>query len=115
MKSTERLLEEYRFIYSDDARREAVNRLLQRAPTDGAALDLLLYVLNEENNSTIRLAIVQYLQSARPLVAIRALTKQMFDPDPLVRAHAALGVADYNDARLLAPSLVALLDALPDP
>ena len=48
-------------------------------------------------------------------MALHAITKEMFDPDPVVRAHAALGVAAYEDARLLAPSLGALLDALPDP
>jgi uncharacterized iron-regulated protein len=116
MKSIEKLLEQYRSASLDDeARLQMVNRLIDRAPTDRRALDTLLYVLNEDGNSEVRLAIVKFLEAERPLSAIRALTKEMFDPDPIIRAHAAIGLADYNDARRLARSLAALFDALPDP
>jgi HEAT repeat protein len=115
MASVEKLLAEYRSEYSDEAKLVMVNAMIQRATSDQRTLDTLLYVLNEESYTPVRLAIVQFLQAARPLSAIRALTKEMFDPDPIVRAHAALGLADYNDAHLLAQSLPALLDALADP
>jgi hypothetical protein len=116
MTPTEKLLERYRFAsLDDDARLEVASLLRERVPTDATALDALLYVLNADGNSAVRLATVRYLAATRPLSAIRALTKEMFDPDPIVRGHAALGVADYDDARLLAPSLAALFDALPDP
>jgi hypothetical protein len=115
VRTVEQLLEEYRSEVCDDARRLLARALIGRARSDATALETLLYVLNEEGNSAVRRMIVRFLQATRPISAIRALAKEMFDPDPTTRAHAALGLADYNDAHLLAPSLAALLDALPDP
>jgi hypothetical protein len=115
VKSIEQLLEQYRSAISDDeARLTMVNGLIDRAPSDRWALDTLFYVLNEDGSSAVRLAIVRFLQVERPLSAVGALTKEMFDPDPTIRALAANGLADYNDARTLAHSLPALFDALPD-
>jgi hypothetical protein len=116
MRSIEKSLEQYRSLLSaDETRLEMVNNLISRAATDRSALDTLLYVLNEDGDSAIRLAIVKFLQMERPLSAIGALAKEMFDPDPKIRAQAAIGLADYNDARILAHSLPALFDALTDP
>lgn len=114
MSSIEAQLQNYRSIPDDD-RLDAAKRLIKAAPTDGATMEVLLYVLNEERDSVVRLAIVEFLEAARRPVALRALTKAMFDPDPKVRAHGALGVANYTDVELLVASLPALFDALPDP
>src|SRR5215218_6661926 len=99
--NVEKFLAVYRAMFDDESRLEGVQHLIERAPSDPKALETLLYILNEESSSSVRLAIVQFLRSARPLAALHALTKEMFDPDPRIRSQAALGVADYDDARVL--------------
>jgi HEAT repeat protein len=116
MMPTVKLLERYHSAsWDDEARLEVANVLLERVANDVTVVEDLLHILNEDGNSAVRLVIVRYLASVRPASALRALTKEMFDPDPFIRSQAAIGVADYNDARVLAPSLAALFDALPDP
>ena len=113
--STTALLTRYRDSDLDEERAAIVQELLERAPAEPAAMEGLLEVLNAEKDAGVRLQIVQYLHRVRPPTAIRSLTKGIVDPDPLVRAHAAEAIADFDDARLLARSLGTLFDALPDP
>jgi hypothetical protein len=115
MTPSEKLLKEYQSTPSDEHRESITNELLRRASDDEAAVGALLYILNDANSSSLRMKIVQFLKVTRPISAVHALTKEMFDPDPVIRAHAAIGIADYEDARVLAGSLAALFDALPDP
>jgi HEAT repeat protein len=115
VKSIKELLLAYHETMYTEERVQLAHQLLERAPTDPSAVDALLFVLNDLGDSKVRLEIVDYLASTRPPSAVRGLTKSTFDPDPLVRARAALGVAAYDDAHVLAPSLSALLDAVSDP
>jgi HEAT repeat protein len=115
MPSATALLTRYREADLDEERAAITHELLERAPSEPAAVEGLLQVLNAEKDGGVRLQIVQYLHTVRPPSAIRSLTKAIADPDPLVRAHAAEAIADYDDAWLLARSLGTLFDALPDP
>lgn len=115
MARSNTLMQRYQSADSVEERAAVTRSILRQAVADESLLPDILIILNEENNSVIRLSIIRFLRSARPLSAIRALTKEMFDPDPLIRAQAAEAVAEYDDAVLLAPSLAALLDAVPDP
>lgn len=110
------LLETYYGTIWDEEKTTSAGKLVALAASgDSDAMDALLYLLNDENDSTIRLQIVKVLRAARSVSAIGGLTKAMFDADGLVRAQAAAAIAEYDNAHLLAPSLSALLDALPDP
>lgn len=113
--NSEQLLTTYLTTVSADERAFVTYELLRLIRSDNSALTPLLMILNDENDSTVRLRVVKYLASSRPVAAVHALTKSMFDPDPLIRAQAAIGVAGYDDAKILATSLPALFDALPDP
>ena len=115
MNSADRLLEEYKTAELPEERERVTNQLLERCESDPDALKALLHVLNSEGDPDIRLAIVRFLESRRPPAAVRALVKAMFDPDAVVRGHAAVAVAGYNDPRILSWSLSELLDAVPDP
>jgi HEAT repeat protein len=115
LPSTTALLTRYRESDLDEERAAIAQELLERAPSEHAAMEGVLEVLNTEKDAGVRLQIVQYLHKMRSPSAIRALTKGMVDPDPLVRAHSAEAIADFDDARLLARSLGTLFDALPDP
>ena len=115
MTPTEELLRAYRTLPFPKERFEAAKLLLERADVDSSAFDALRYILNEESDSDIRLAIIRFLESRHPPSAIRMLVKSMFDPDAVVRGHAAVAVSGYEDPRLLSWSLSELLDALPDP
>lgn len=115
MGMTEQLLADYWDMTSPSDRLETIQRWIARCHVNGNTLEALLYVLDDENSTPIRLAIVAFLHDAKPLEAIPRLTKAMFDADPRIRAQAANTVAEYDDARLLAAALPALFDAIPDP
>jgi hypothetical protein len=115
VKSTDELAIAYHETIYTEARAEIARTLLERAPDDATAVEMLLVVLNDLDDPELRLAIVEQLGATRPAFAVRALTKAMFDPAPLVRARAALAVAAYDDRDLLAPWLSVVLDAVPDP
>ena len=112
--SVDKLLKAYRRT-PPERRVEAARRLVSQSPKDSAADEALLYILNEENDEAVAWTIVTHFADTRPLIALRALTKAMFDSDPLIRARAAVGVAAYEDSHLLGVHLAALLDAIPDP
>lgn len=116
MTSTERLLSIYHNSDVDESRRAHVTmELMKRARTDEHALMAILTILNSENDSSLRLAIIEFLDEVLHPLTIRALTKQMFDPDPLIRGRAALALAKFKNHHLLSPSLDALLNAVTDP
>jgi hypothetical protein len=114
MPATNDILQRYLKSSLQDERALLARYLLRLAPNDDAAMSALLVIVNDENDSDVRLDIVRFLAAKRPLSAVHALAKEMFDPDPRVRAQAAIGIAGYDDARVLAGSVASILNALED-
>jgi HEAT repeat protein len=115
MLPIEQSLETYRGILDDEVRLRATLQLIRRADTDHSAASTLFYILNDENISAIRLAIVAHFAEHPSPRALPALAKAMFDPDPTIRARAAVGIGSFNSKKELAPFLSSLLDAINDP
>lgn len=113
----QRLLERYYEATWDDERAVLAKRLVRLAESgeDATAPRALAYVLNDEKDGEIRLSIVKQLRMAHLVGAIPHLAKTLFDGDPKVRGAAADALSDFGDARDLAGSLLALLDAVSDP
>ncbi|MDB4912408.1 MAG: hypothetical protein JWM95_52 [Gemmatimonadetes bacterium] len=111
------LLEAYFGTIWDQERIEMAAALLHlgRTGDDPSAIPALLYVLNSDKDSDLRLAIVELLHARRVREAVPDLAKALFDADGRVRSLAAEALAEYADPRLLASALPALLQALSDP
>ena len=114
MPATDEILQRYLKSSLQDERAVLARYLLRLARDDDAVIPALLVVVNDENDSTVRLEIVRFLATTRPLSAVHILAKEMFDPDPRVRAQAAIGIAGYDDARVLVASVASILNALED-
>ena len=113
----EAFLKNYRDEILVEHRAQMAGALLARArrASTSPVVGTLLYLLNDENDTPIRTAIVEYLAETRPPSALPALVKALFDPSSAVRARAAAGVAGYRVRELLGDHLWALIEASRDP
>lgn len=115
--AVEQVLAAYRADVLPDRRTRMVRSFLEHASLrdDKEAIEILLYVLNEESSTEIRQMIVEYLAASRPSGALYLLVKTLFDPEPKIRSRAAEGLVGYGDRDLVSDYLVQFLDASTDP